>query len=126
MSRELIAVVSLLSIALAACLFVMWVIVFRLRSFLISTSYKFIFAAKLCWAVLCAAGIYLILWPLPRRIAVVQFAWFSLLALGCILSAIGFYLYSRDVRAVLQSDDYLKPLPAVPAEASSADTSKIS
>lgn len=102
MEKSLGAVVFLLSIAFLACLAVMWVIVYRLRGFLRSTGYKFIFAAKMCFAILCGSGVYLILYPLPKRVILVQVSWFSLLAIGCLCSAVGFYLYSRDVNAVLR------------------------
>lgn len=108
-------VLFLLGVALAACVFVMYVIAFRLRSHLISLSYRFIFGAKVCFTLMCASGIYLVIWPLPSKYQMrITLVWFAVLAIGCILSATGFYLYSRDVNSVLASDDYPHPLPAVP------------
>lgn len=116
MSHDLKVIVCfLLGIAFFSMLFVMWLISFRLPDHLKSNSYKAIFISKVCWALLCGAGIYLIIWPLPQRIPIVTVIWFSLLAIGCIHSAIGFYLYSRDVNAVLRSDDFIAPLPAKPS-----------
>lgn len=105
-------VCGLLGIALLCMFFVMWLISFRLPDHLKSNSYKAIFISKVCWALLCGGGIYLILWPLRERVVAVTVIWFSLLAIGCIHSAIGFYLYSKDVNAVLQSEDFVAPLPA--------------
>lgn len=106
------AVCALLSVAFAASLFIMWTILFRLRSHLISTSYKFIFAAKVCFGIMTGSGVYLIIWPLPERVLFIQLLWFSILSTGTICSAIGFWLYSRDVRAILNSASYTKSLPA--------------
>ena len=124
LNRGLLVVVVLLGIAFAAQLFVMWVIVFRLRQHLISRSYQLIFASKLLFALLCGSGVYLILFPLQKRIVIVQAAWFADLALACLASAAGYYLYSRDVNAVLKSEYYTQTLPAsTPAD--SRQSSKI-
>jgi len=101
-------------------LFVVWLIIFRLRDHLISKSYRAILVSKLLWALLCGSGIYLVLWPLPQRNALVSVLWFSVLALGCIHSAIGFFLYSRDVSAILTSSDFTAPLPAKPKDPAEA------
>jgi hypothetical protein len=122
MNNGMIAVIGLLGIAFASCIFLVWVIFFRLRSHLVSAGYKFIVTAKILWAIMCGAGIYLIIWPLPKRIVIVQLLWFSLLALGALCSAIGFYLYSRDVNTVLKSDDYKSSLPAVPDDSTFVST----
>jgi hypothetical protein len=115
---------SLLGVAFAASLFIIWLILFRLRSHLVSTSYKFIFGGKVCFAILTGGGMYLVLWPLRVRIAWVSMTWFALLAIGTISSAIGFWLYARDVNAILQSSSYTESLPAIPPVVTADNTHK--
>lgn len=107
-------VVMLLGSAFAASLFMLWTIIFRLRSHLVSVSYKFILVGKVGMAILTGSGVWLILFPLPQRNAIIQLLWFTIFALGNISLAIGYYLYSRDVNAVLESDHFTQPLPAIP------------
>lgn len=109
------AVCFLLGVAFLASLFLCWLLLFRLPGHLTSVSYRFILAAKVCFALLSGSGIYLLLWPLKVRVVWVQLSWFSVLAVGSICSAVGFWLYSRDVLAVLKSEDYTRGLPADPA-----------
>lgn len=114
MEEGKVFICGLLGVAFAASVFVIWLILFRLRDHLVSKSYRAILVGKICFAVLTGSGIYLILWPLPVRVLWIQLTWFSILALGTIHSAAGFYLYSRDVQSVLQSESYTESLPAVP------------
>jgi hypothetical protein len=107
-------VCMLLGVSLLASLFICWLLLFRLPDHLTSVSYRFILAAKVCFALLSGSGIYLLLWPLKVRPVWIQLAWFSVLSIGTCCSAVGFWLYSRDVQAVLQSDDYVQALPADP------------
>jgi len=107
----------LMVIATLATGFMMWLIIFRLRQLLVSPAYVFIFGGKTCAFILCVASVYLILWPLPKRIQLVTNIWFALFALCFILSDIGHFIYSRDLAAVLRSDNYKEELPAVPPTA---------
>ena len=111
-------VVALLCVAFLSMVYVVWLIVFRLRDHLVSKSYRAILTAKILWALLCGSGIYLILWPLPQRNALVSVIWFSVMALGCISSAVGFFLYSRDVSSILTSEAFTDALPAKAKEQS--------
>lgn len=107
-----VVICILLGAGLLAMLAVMGLIRYRLEGSLKSNSYKAIFISKACFALLCGSGIYLIIWPLPQRIETVTFLWFLVLAVGCLHSAIGYYLYTRDMNEVLNSPDYIGPLPA--------------
>lgn len=97
-----LSVLVWLIIAMFATGFLMILILIRFRKFLVSTAYQFIFGAKLVAFILCTAGVYLVMWPLPERIPIVSRLWFSLLALCFILSDIGYYLYSRDVNEAIR------------------------
>lgn len=111
-------VVILLGVAFAACLLIIWLLLFRLRSHLISISYKFILAAKIGFAILSGTGIWLLLFPItwpPHIVLATRIGWFALFAISCISSAIGFWLYARDVQLVLNSDSYTETLPAIPS-----------
>lgn len=112
MRPEMVVVCILLGVGFLSNVFIVWLIAFRLRDHLISNSYRFILSAKVLWALLCGSGIYLIVWPLPKRLIFVQLSWFSVLAVACTCSAIGFWIYTRDVSAILTSDSYNEPLPA--------------
>lgn len=112
-------VVVLLGIAFFACSYIVWLLLFRLRSHLISTSYKFILVAKIFFTLLSGSGIYLLLWPItwpPHVVVATRIGWFAAFAVGCISSAIGFWLYARDVHIVLNSDSYTHELPVTPAD----------
>jgi hypothetical protein len=107
-----VVVCIMLSVGFLSMLAVMGLIKYRLEDSLASGSYKAIFISKACFALLCASGIYLIIRPLPHRVVTVTFLWFFVLAVGCINSAVGYYLYTRDVNSVLESPDYIGQLPA--------------
>lgn len=122
MAQSRIAVCLLLAVGFFACLFVIWTITFRLRFYLVSTSYKFIYAGKICFALVCGLGVYRIIKTTSLALApdtpgriIMRLVWFSILAIGCIFSAIGYYLYSRDVNAVLDGDRNIT-LPANPKD----------
>lgn len=97
-----LSVLVWLVVAMFATGFLLILILTRFRRFLISTAYQFIFGAKLVAFLLCIAGVYLTLYPLPERIPLISRLWFSLLALCFILSDIGYYLYSRDVNEAIR------------------------
>lgn len=122
-----VPVLAWLTIAMISTGFLVWLLIFRFQRFLVSAAYQYILASKIVAFILTTAGFYLTLWPLPARIAVISRLWFSLLALVFILSDIGYYLYSRDVKAVVELDrtqDQLPVVPPTPEESAKAETEK--
>lgn len=115
MTSEQITVLVLLCIACGCMVFIVWLILFRLRDHLISRSYQAHLVAYLLWILLCFTSIVLIFWTIPEKFrTIIQLIRYSLIAISCILSAAAFYIYTKEVKDILESDSYTETLPAVP------------
>ena len=115
MKQESVAVIALLTIGAISMLFVIWTILFRLSDHLVSKAYRSMLMAKVLRFLMCSAGIVLLIWPAPPRWGrVIALSWFSILSLGCIFSAIGWYFYAKDSIAMakaLKTHNVIEDLP---------------
>lgn len=74
---------------------------------------------------MCSGGMALLIWPPPitwqRTIAL---SWFTTLSLGCMFSAMGWYLYSKDAIAMAKALKDYKVVDSLPVTTNTLNVAK--